>query len=73
MSHGCRNGEYELFTYNCKTYCFVNFGTVPAIINAPGEMFQWLRTQSGCRAMDESDTFYYLDEKTYMLWKLRYT
>lgn len=70
-----RNGRYELFTYSRKTYCFddLEYGPDPVLVNAPNEMFQWLRTQSGCRAMDESNTAYYLDEKTYILWKLRYT
>jgi hypothetical protein len=75
MNHLPRNNQYELFTHNKKTYSFddIDFGPDPAIINAPDEMWQWLRTQSGCRPMDDSNTAYYLNPQTYFLWKLRYT
>lgn len=70
-----RNGRYELFTYSRRTYCFddPDYGPDPAIVNAPNEMWNWLRSQSGCVPMDDSNIAYYLDPQTYMLWKLRYT
>lgn len=75
MSHFPRNGRYELFTHNKKTYSFDDndFGPDPAIINAPQEMWTWLRSQSGCKPMDDTNVAFYLEPKTYIIWKLRWT
>ena len=75
MKHLPRNGQYELFTHNRKTYCFddLDFTPEPAIINAPEEMWKWLRSQEGCKPLDDSNTAYYLDPKTYLMWKLMWT
>ena len=77
MSNYPRNGQYELFTYSRKTYCFddPDFGPNPAIINAPEEMWQWLRSQPGCRPLEDfpnDNAAYYLDPKTYLMWKLKW-
>lgn len=74
MKHLPRNGQYELFTYSSKTYCFddLTFNSEPAVVNAPKEMWSWLRNQPGCRPMDESNTAYYLDPDTYLAWKLKW-
>lgn len=74
MSHLPRKGQYELFTHNGKTYCFddLTFDGNPAIINAPEEMWAWLRSQSECRSMDKTNTAYYLTPKCYLMWKLKY-
>lgn len=75
MSHFPRNGQYELFTHNRKTYCFddSDFGSDPAIINAPDAMWQWLRNQTGCRALyAENNVAFYLDPRTYLIWKLKW-
>lgn len=75
MTYKIRNGQYELFTHNNKTYCFddPDFGASPAIINAPEEMWNWLRRQKGCKPMDFSNVAYYLDPKLYLIWKLKFT
>lgn len=75
MNHLPRNGQYELFTHNRKTYCFddLDFRAEPAIINAPNEMWKWLRSQKGCIPLDDTDVVYYLDAKTYIMWKLMWT
>lgn len=75
MNHFPRNGRYELFTHNKKTYSFDDndFGPDPAVINAPQEMWTWLRSQSGCKPMDDTNVAYYLEPKTYIIWKLRWT
>jgi len=75
MNHLPRNKQYELFTHNRKTYSFddLTFGPDPAIINAPSEMFDWLRTQPDCRPLDESNTAYYLTPELYLIWKLKWT
>lgn len=74
-NHFPRNGQYELFTYMGKTYCFddLELGSDPAVTNAPEEMWTWLRNQEGCRALgDYGNTAYYLDPRTYLIWKLKY-
>jgi hypothetical protein len=74
MSHLPRKGQYELFTHNRKTYCFddMTLGSEPAIINAPDEMWVWLRSQSECRPLDETNVAYYLSPKLYLMWKLKW-
>jgi len=72
--HLPRNGQYELFTHNGKTYSFddPDLGT-PALVNPPPAMFEWLRSQSGCRTFDRcSHTAFYLTPQTYLLWKLKW-
>ena len=72
MSHRPRNNEYELFTHNRKTYSFFDTSVdLPAIVNAPDEMWQWLRSTEGVRSMDNSNTYYYLTPATYLMWKLK--
>jgi hypothetical protein len=72
--HLPRNGQYELFTFNRKTYCFDDLDLdTPAVSDASPEMFEWLRKQSGCRPMDHTDIAYYLTPQTYLLWKLKWT
>ena len=75
MTHLPRNGRYELFTHSKKTYSFddPDFGPDPAIINAPQEMWVWLRTQSGVSPLDDTNVAYYLEPKTYLIWKLKWT
>jgi len=74
MSHRPRNNEYELFTHNRKTYSFFDTSVdLPAIVNAPDEMWQWLRSTEGVRSMDNSNTYYYLTPATYLMWKLKYS
>ena len=75
MSHLPRNGRYELFTHNRKTYCFDDpgFGPEPAIFRAPDEMWSWLRDQPGCEPLDDTNVAYYLEPKTYIIWKLKWT
>lgn len=75
MNHLPRKGQYELFTFNHKTYSFDDptFGSDPAIINAPTKMFEWLRAQPECRPLGECNTAYYLTPKLYLIWKLKWT
>ncbi len=75
MSHLPRKGQYELFTNNRKTYCFddTTFDSKPAIINAPDEMWAWLRSQRECIPLDETNVAYYLSPKLYLIWKLKWT
>jgi hypothetical protein len=72
MRHSPRNGQYELFTHNNKTYCFDDngMGPDPAIVDAPDEMWAWLRQVDGVSAHDETNVAYYLTPETYLLWKL---
>jgi hypothetical protein len=74
MSHLPRNGQYELFTFQGKTYCFDDPSfDGPAIIYPPEEMWSWLRSQTECRPMDHSNVAYYLSPKLYLMWKLKWT
>lgn len=75
MSHRLKNNEYELFTHNRKTYSFYDstFKSGLAIVNAPDEMWQWLRSTEGVRPMDDSNTAYFLTPATYLIWKLKYS
>jgi len=72
MSHLPRNGRYELFTHNNKTYCFddLSVGPGPIIVDAPDEMWAWLRQVDGVSAHDETNVAYYLAPEIYLLWKL---
>ena len=72
--HLPRNGQYELFTFQGKTYCFDDpFFDGPAIVYPPEEMWSWLRSQTECRPMDHSNVAYYLSPKLYLMWKLKWT
>lgn len=74
--HLPRNGEYELFVYDGKTFVFDDLDiNMPAVDNTPPEMLEWLRSQSGCRAMkyQSCDCAFYLTPETYLLWKLKWT
>lgn len=75
MSHYPRNNQYELFTYLNRTYCFddPSFSEDAAIVNAPDEMWSWLRNQVGCRPLNDTNVAYYLEPKTYLVWKLKWT
>ena len=66
-----RNGQYELFTHNRKTYCF-DESSNPIIVNAPEEMWSWLRSTEGVRPLDETNVAYYLTPEIYLIWKLRW-
>lgn len=70
-----RNGQYELFTHGRKTYCFddEDFGPNPALVSAPDAMWSWLRSQPRVRALDHTNTAYYLTPQTYLIWKLKWT
>jgi hypothetical protein len=71
-----RNGEYELFSFQGRTYCFDDPLQDPIL--TPAGMFEWLRSQprEGCRPMVsggiEADTAWYLTPEYYLLWKLRW-
>ncbi len=70
-----RNGQYELFTHNNKTYCFDDgsFDSAnPVLINAPQAMWHWLRSMPGVTAMDHTNVAYYLTPQAYLLWKLKW-
>jgi hypothetical protein len=74
VNHLPRGGEYEIFTVQGRTSCFDDTTLEnPAIVDAPVEMFAWLRRQPGCRSYNEtSDIAFYLTPQTYLLWKLRW-
>lgn len=74
MNHLPRRGEYAIFTVQGRTRCFDDVTVVnPVMVNAPAEMFAWLRRQPGCRCHSEtSDIAFYLTPQTYLLWKLRW-
>ena len=71
-NHLPRKGQYELFTYQGKTHCFDD----PSFegIEAPKEMFKWLRSQpiEVCRPMDHTDVAFYLTPQMYLMWKLKW-
>jgi len=75
-SHLPRNGRYELFTNNGRTYCFddPNFIHIPA----KQEMFEWIRNQdhalwSPMKQYPDDNVALYLAPELYMLWKLKWT
>lgn len=72
MTHLPRRGQYEIFTHRLNTYCFddLDYGCEPVVINAPEQMWKWLRMQPGCIPLDHTNTAYYLDPETYLMWKL---
>jgi hypothetical protein len=75
MNHMPRKVQYELFTHNRKTYCFDDhtLDGNPAIVSAPEEMWNWLRSYPHlCRAMDDTNVAYYLTPEFYLLWKLKW-
>ena len=70
-----RNGQYEIFTSNGRTYCFddVDFGHIPT----PEGMFDWLRSQdpnywSPMKSEPNSNVALYLTPELYFVWKLKY-
>lgn len=70
-----RNGRYELFTSNGRTYCFDD----PDITNIPTkqEMFDWIRSQdpalwSPMKQNPDDNIALYLEPELYMLWKLKW-
>lgn len=75
MNHLPRNGQYELFTFQSKTYCFDDpFFDGPAVSNPPEEMWDWLRSfPDQCRPLDDTNVAYYLTPKLYLMWKLKWT
>jgi hypothetical protein len=68
--HLPRRGQYELFTFNGVTQCYDDPGSDS--VPARPEMFEWLRNQSGVQPMDDTDMVYYLEPRTYLLWRLRW-
>lgn len=71
-----RNGQYEIYTTNGRTYCFddVSFTHVPT----PADMFEWIRSHDPSlwrpSAVDHaSNIALYLKPELYLLWKLKYT
>ena len=71
-----RNGQYEIFTTNNRTYCFddVDFFHIPT----PPGMFEWIRSQdpeywSPMKVTPDSNTALYLKPELYLAWKLKYT
>ena len=76
MSQFPRNGQYELFTTNNRTYCFDDPGFIH--VPTPAGMFEWIRSQDPAywKPMDEepeSNTALYLQPELYFIWKLKYS
>lgn len=70
-----RNGQYEIFTTNGRTYCFddVDFSHIPT----PAGMFEWIRSQdpeywSAMKIDPNSNSALYLKPELYLAWKLKY-
>lgn len=70
-----RNGQYEIFTTNNRTYCFddVEFFHIPT----PPGMFEWIRSQDPrywqpMSTNPESNVAFYLSPEMYLLWKLKW-
>lgn len=70
-----RNGRYEIFTRNGRTYCFddPDFYHIPT----PAGMFEWIRSQdpeywSPLSVNTQSNVAFYLAPELYLAWKLKY-
>jgi len=77
MSHLPRQGQYELFFYNSKIYCFDDPG---AEWPETREMRSWLaiRQSDNCRVFpiltgSNRPAAYYLSPEMYTLWKLSWS
>ena len=75
MTHLPRNGQYEIFTRNGRTYCFddPDFYHIPT----PAGMFAWIRSQDPeywypLRTDPESNVVFYLKPELYFVWKLKF-
>lgn len=75
MNNLPRNGQYEIFTNQGRTYCFddVNFVHIPT----PEGMFEWIRSQdtslwSSMTIQPDSNAALYLKPELYLIWKLKY-
>ncbi len=75
MSHLPRNGQYEIFTRNGRTYCFDDptFSHIPT----PPGMFEWIRSQDPAywhpmAIIPDSNAALYLQPELYLAWKLKY-
>lgn len=75
LSNLPRNGQYEIFTSNGRTYCFddVKFTHIPT----PEGMFEWIRSQNPdywkpLSTNPNSNTALYLNPELYLIWKLKY-
>jgi len=70
-----RNGRYEIFSNQGRTYCFddVDLSHFPT----PPGMHEWIRSQdttewAPIKTNPESNTALYLSPKLYLMWKLRW-
>lgn len=75
IKHFPRNGRYELFTRNGRTYCFDDATFVH--IQTKQEMFEWIRNHdtslwSPLTSDPTSNVALYLQPELYMLWKLKW-
>lgn len=75
LSHLPRNGQYEIFTTNGRTYCFDD----PSIVHIPTPpgMFEWIRSQDRrywhpMAIVPDSNAALYLQPELYLAWKLKY-
>jgi hypothetical protein len=75
MNHLPRNGQYEIFTNNGRTYCFddPDFAHIPT----PPDMFEWIRSQDtaywhAMKVTPHSNTALYLQPELYFAWKLKF-
>lgn len=76
MSHLPRNGQYELFLYRERVYCFDD----PSLESVPvsDSMISWLDKQNRrlCRPYkvdpQHKPSCYYLQPELYLMWKLKW-
>lgn len=75
MNNLPRNGRYEIFTNQGRTYCFddVDLAHIPT----PPGMFEWIRSQdpnewAPIKTNPEANVALYLTPKLYLLWKLKF-
>jgi hypothetical protein len=69
-NHLPRNGQYEIFTTQGRTYCFDDPSLEP--MQASSKMFEWLRNMPRelCRPLDHTNVAFYLTPEMYTLWKI---
>jgi hypothetical protein len=69
-----RNGEYEIFSTNGKTYCYDDV-SMDGHIPTPVGMFEWIMSQdrSLWHGLDGGNpAAFYLTPQLYLLWKLKW-